>query len=87
MLAYRTVKSFFGFIIFSIKWFVILAALVAIAAYSLGNGNLEQGARVAAERGGLDLKNSGGWFDAIRKCEYMIFIEMGTLVRPAQCQE
>lgn len=72
MLAYRTVKSFFGFIIFSIKWFVILAALVAVAAYSLGNGNLEQGARVAAERSGLDLRNSGGWFDAIRKCEYMM---------------
>lgn len=70
MLAYRTVKSFFSFIIFSVKWFVILAALATVVAYSLGNGNLEQGARAAAERSGLDLRNSGSWYDALRRCEY-----------------
>lgn len=69
MLVYRSVKSFFSFLLFSVKWFVILAALIVFVAYSLGNGNVEQGARAAAQRGGLDLRG-GSWSEALQKREY-----------------
>lgn len=68
MLVYRSIKSFFSFILFSVKWFVILAALMVFVAYRLGNGNVEQGARAAAQRGGLDLQ-SGSWSEALQKRE------------------
>lgn len=68
MLVYRSIKSFFTFIIFSVKWFAILAALIFIVAYSLGDGNVQQGARAAAQKSGLNMQGNS-WADALQSRE------------------
>ncbi|UZJ54804.1 hypothetical protein CBS101457_004124 [Exobasidium rhododendri] len=65
MLVYRSIRSFFSFLLFSVKWFAVLAAIMFIVAYSLGNGNVEKGARVAAQKGGLNMQ-SNSWSDALQ---------------------
>jgi hypothetical protein len=68
LLAYRSVKSFLAFVLFSVKWFVVLAALVFVVAYSLGNGNVEQGARMAAQKTGINMQG-GSWTDMLQRSE------------------
>jgi hypothetical protein len=68
MLVYRSIKSFFSFIIFSVKWFAILAAIMFVVAYNLGDGNVNRGARVAAEKSGIDMQ-SNTWSDMLQRSE------------------
>lgn len=61
LLVYRSIRSFFSLLLFSLKWIIILGVLGFILAYHLGNGDMEKGAHEAVQKTGVA--------NAIRKCE------------------
>jgi hypothetical protein len=66
LLVYKSVRSFIGMLIFSLKWAVILGVIGVLVAYHYGNGDVQQGAQSLAQQTGL---SSSSWSNMLRNCE------------------
>lgn len=71
LLIYKSVRSFVGMLIFSLKWAVILGVIGVLLAYHYGNGDVQQGAQSIASQTGL---SSSSWSNIVRNCEYLDLI-------------
>lgn len=66
LLVYKSIRSFVGLLIFSLKWMVILGVLGVLLAWHFGNGDVQQGAQNLAQQSGM---GASSWLDVFGKCE------------------